>query len=415
MDKVQQVRGTKDIFPAEMAKYNSVIDKARSVSKIFGFDEASFPLLEKSQVFTRPLGESSDVVSKEMYSFNDRGGDSITLRPEGTAGIIRSILSNGKLNDLPLKLFYSGPMFRYERPQKGRLRQFTQIGIESIGNPDALEDVEVILCGIKILSGLGIKKNCILNINTLGDNVSRNEYKKNLVKYFLKHETQLSELSKNRLSLNPLRILDSKEIEDQEIIKNAPLFSSFLNNSSIDHFEKVLKYLKKLDVEFIHNEKLVRGLDYYSHTTFEFITEDLGTQGTVLGGGRYDGLSEMLGGPHIPAVGFAAGVDRLVMMNKLNNDLPMAISIIPIQKENFDHCYSLMNTLRNNNIRAETYPGGNVSKYLKKINKKNQKIVILVGDKEIENKKVVLKNLSTGDQFEVQNEELIKKINMQSY
>jgi histidyl-tRNA synthetase len=414
LDKVQQVRGTKDIFPAEMAKYNSVIDKARSVSKIFGFDEASFPLLEKSQVFTRPLGESSDVVSKEMYSFNDRGGDSITLRPEGTAGIIRSILSNGKLNDLPLKLFYSGPMFRYERPQKGRLRQFTQIGIESIGNPDALEDVEVILCGIKILSGLGIEKNCILNINTLGDNVSRNEYKKNLVKYFLKNDTQLSELSKNRLSLNPLRILDSKEIEDQEIIKNAPLFSSFLNNSSIDHFEKVLKYLKKLDVEFIHNEKLVRGLDYYSHTTFEFITEDLGTQGTVLGGGRYDGLSEMLGGPHIPAVGFAAGVDRLVMMNKLNNDLPVAISIIPIQKENFDHCYSLMNTLRNNNIRAETYPGGNVSKYLKKINKKNQKIVILIGDKEIENKKVVLKNLSTGDQFEVQNEELIKKINMQS-
>ena len=414
MDKVQQVRGTKDIFPAEMAKYNSVIDKARSVSKIFGFDEASFPLLEKSQVFTRPLGESSDVVSKEMYSFNDRGGDSITLRPEGTAGIIRSILSNGKLNDLPLKLFYSGPMFRYERPQKGRLRQFTQIGIESIGNPDALEDVEVMLCGIKILSGLGIEKNCILNINTLGDNVSRNEYKKNLVKYFLKHETQLSELSKNRLSLNPLRILDSKEIEDQEIIKNAPLFSSFLNNSSIDHFEKVLKYLKKLDVEFIHNEKLVRGLDYYSHTTFEFITEDLGTQGTVLGGGRYDGLSEMLGGPHIPAVGFAAGVDRLVMMNKLKNDLPVAISIIPIQKENFDHCYSLMNTLRNNNIRAEIHPGGNVSKYLKKINKKNQKIVILVGDKEIENKKVVLKNLSTGDQFEVQNEELIKKINIQS-
>ena len=415
MDKVQQVRGTKDIFPAEMAKYNSVIDKAKSVSKLFGFDEASFPLIEKSQAFTRPLGESSDVVSKEMYSFNDRGGDSITLRPEGTAGIIRSILSNGKLNDLPLKLFYSGPMFRYERPQKGRLRQFTQIGIESIGNPDALEDVEVILCGIKILSGLGIKKNCILNINTLGDNVSRNEYKKNLVKYFLKHETQLSELSKNRLSLNPLRILDSKEIEDQEIIKNAPLFSSFLNNSSIDHFEKVLKYLKKLDVEFIHNEKLVRGLDYYSHTTFEFITEDLGAQGTVLGGGRYDGLSEMLGGPHIPAVGFAAGVDRLVMMNKLNNDLPVAISIIPIQKENFDHCYSLMNILRDNNIRAETHPGGNVAKYLKKINKKNQKIVILVGDKEIENKKVVLKNLSTGDQFEVQNEELIKKINMQSY
>tara|TARA_B100001996_G_scaffold326925_1_gene273572 strand:- start:152 stop:1339 length:1188 start_codon:yes stop_codon:yes gene_type:complete len=395
-----------------MIKYNSVIDKARSVSKLFGFDEASFPLIEKSQVFTRPLGESSDVVSKETYSFDDRGGDSITLRPEGTAGIIRAVLSEGKLNDLPLKYFYSGPMFRYERPQKGRLRQFTQIGIESIGNPNAIEDVEVILCGIKILKRLGINKNCILNINTLGDTVSRNEYRENLVKYFLKHESKLSKLSKNRLALNPLRILDSKENEDQDIIMNAPLFSSFLNNSSIDHFEKVLNYLKKSKVEFVHNEKLVRGLDYYCHTTFEFITEDLGSQGTVLGGGRYDGLSEMLGGPHIPAVGFAAGVDRLVMMSKLNDVSPMAVSILPIQRENFDYCYSLLNTLRDKDIKAEIYPGGNVSKYLKKINKKNQKIVILVGDKEIQNKNVILKNLSTGDQFEVPNEELIKKIDL---
>ena len=412
MDKIQSVRGTKDIFPIEMIKYNSVIDKARSVSKLFGFDEASFPLIEKSQVFTRPLGESSDVVSKETYSFDDRGGDSITLRPEGTAGIIRAVLSEGKLNDLPLKYFYSGPMFRYERPQKGRLRQFTQIGIESIGNPNAIEDVEVILCGIKILKRLGINKNCILNINTLGDTVSRNEYRENLVKYFLKHESKLSKLSKNRLALNPLRILDSKENEDQDIIMNAPLFSSFLNNSSIDHFEKVLNYLKKSKVEFVHNEKLVRGLDYYCHTTFEFITEDLGSQGTVLGGGRYDGLSEMLGGPHIPAVGFAAGVDRLVMMSKLNDVSPMAVSILPIQRENFDYCYSLLNTLRDKDIKAEIYPGGNVSKYLKKINKKNQKIVILVGDKEIQNKNVILKNLSTGDQFEVPNEELIKKIDL---
>ena len=412
MDKIQSVRGTKDIFPIEMIKYNSVIDKARSVSKLFGFDEASFPLIEKSQVFTRPLGESSDVVSKETYSFDDRGGDSITLRPEGTAGIIRAVLSEGKLNDLPLKYFYSGPMFRYERPQKGRLRQFTQIGIESIGNPNAIEDVEVILCGIKILKRLGINKNCILNINTLGDTVSRNEYRENLVKYFLKHESKLSKLSKNRLALNPLRILDSKENEDQDIIMNAPLFSSFLNNSSIDHFEKVLNYLKKSKVEFVHNEKLVRGLDYYCHTTFEFITEDLGSQGTVLGGGRYDGLSEMLGGPHIPAVGFAAGVDRLVMMSKLNDVSPMAVSILPIQRENFDYCYSLLNTLRDKDIKAEIYPGGNVSKYLKKINKKNQKIVILVGDKEIQNKNVILKNLSTGDQFELTNEELIRKINL---
>ena len=411
MNKIQSVRGTKDIFPAEMQKYYNIIKKAKNVSELYGFEEASFPIIEKSDVFTRPLGESSDVVSKETYTFADRGDESITLRPEGTAGIMRSVLSQGKLNELPIKLFYSGPMFRYERPQKGRLRQFIQIGVENIGSSDAIQDVEVIKCGVSFLNKLGILKSCKLNINSLGDTKSRKLYRDNLVKYFLDNETKLSKVSKGRLNLNPLRILDSKEPQDQDIVRKAPLLSSYLNNISVDHFERVLKYLKKLNIKFIHNEKLVRGLDYYCHTTFEFITKDLGSQGTVLGGGRYNGLSEMLGGPDIPAVGFAAGVDRLVMMNKLDETLTETVCLIPIGKENFDYCYMILNQLRDKEIKSEIYPGGNVKKYLKKINKKGKKLVILIGDNEIQNKTVIFKNLSTGEQKEITNDELFIKLN----
>ena len=411
MNKIQSVRGTKDIFPPEMQNYSNIINKAKYVSELYGFEEASFPIIEKSDVFTRPLGESSDVVSKETYTFADRGDESITLRPEGTAGIMRSVLSQGKLNELPIKLFYSGPMFRYERPQKGRLRQFIQIGIESIGSSDAIQDVEVIKCGVSFLNKLGILKSCKLNINSLGDTKSRKLYRDNLVKYFLDNETKLSKVSKGRLNLNPLRILDSKEPQDQDIVRKAPLLSSYLNNISVDHFERVLKYLKKLNIKFIHNEKLVRGLDYYCHTTFEFITKDLGSQGTVLGGGRYNGLSEMLGGPDIPAVGFAAGVDRLVMMNKLDETLTETVCLIPIGKENFDYCYMILNQLRDKEIKSEIYPGGNVKKYLKKINKKGKKLVILIGDNEIQNKTVIFKNLSTGEQKEISNDELFIKLN----
>ena len=411
MNKIQSVRGTKDIFPPEMQKYSNIINKAKYVSELYGFEEASFPIIEKSDVFTRPLGESSDVVSKETYTFADRGDESITLRPEGTAGIMRSVLSQGKLNELPIKLFYSGPMFRYERPQKGRLRQFIQIGVENIGSSDAIQDVEVIKCGVSFLNKLGILKSCKLNINSLGDTKSRKLYRDNLVKYFLDNETKLSKVSKGRLNLNPLRILDSKEPQDQDIVRKAPLLSSYLNNISVDHFERVLKYLKKLNIKFIHNEKLVRGLDYYCHTTFEFITKDLGSQGTVLGGGRYNGLSEMLGGPDIPAVGFAAGVDRLVMMNKLDEKLTETVCLIPIGKENFDYCYMILNQLRDKEIKSEIYPGGNVKKYLKKINKKGKKLVILIGNNEIQNKTVIFKNLSTGEQKEITNDELFIKLN----
>ena len=410
MSKIQSVRGTKDIYSSTMRNYNYIINEARFVSELFGYEEASFPIFERAEVFSRPLGVSSDVVSKETYTFEDRGGENITLRPEGTAGVMRSILSEGKINDLPLKLFYSGPMFRYERPQKGRLRQFVQIGIESIGNHGPLEDAEVIACGASLLQRLGFQQDCVLNINSLGDEESRALYRKSLVDYFSKNLDKLSPLSQSRLSMNPLRILDSKEQQDQEVIYKAPLFSSYLNNLSIDHFEKVKSFLNTSGIEYSHNEKLVRGLDYYSHTTFEFVTTKLGSQGTVLGGGRYDGLSEMLGGPSIPAVGFAAGVDRLEMLSSNLDETSGIISILPVEEENFTYCYNLLNIFRENDIKCEIFKGGNLSKNLKKISKKNRKLIIIVGDDEIQKKQVILKDLSSGEQQKIEKSDLLEKI-----
>ena len=410
MSKIQSVRGTKDIYSSTMRNYNYIINEARYVSELFGYEEASFPIFERAEVFSRPLGVSSDVVSKETYTFEDRGGENITLRPEGTAGVMRSILSEGKINDLPLRLFYSGPMFRYERPQKGRLRQFVQIGIESIGNHGPLEDAEVIACGASLLQRLGFQQDCVLNINSLGDEESRALYRESLVDYFSKNLDKLSPLSQSRLSMNPLRILDSKEPQDQEVIYKAPLFSSYLNNLSIDHFEKVKSFLNTSGIEYSHNEKLVRGLDYYSHTTFEFVTTKLGSQGTVLGGGRYDGLSEMLGGPSIPAVGFAAGVDRLEMLSSNLDETSGIISILPVEEENFTYCYNLLNIFRENDIKCEIFKGGNLSKNLKKISKKNRKLIIIVGDDEIQKKQVILKDLSSGEQQKIEKSDLLEKL-----
>ena len=410
MSKIQSVRGTKDIYSSTMRNYNYIINEARYVSELFGYEEASFPIFERAEVFSRPLGVSSDIVSKETYTFEDRGGENITLRPEGTAGVMRSILSEGKINDLPLRLFYSGPMFRYERPQKGRLRQFVQIGIESIGNHGPLEDAEVIACGASLLQRLGFHQDCVLNINSLGDEESRALYRKSLVDYFSKNLDNLSPLSQSRLSMNPLRILDSKEPQDQEVIYKAPLFSSYFNNLSIDHFEKVKSFLNTSGIEYSHNEKLVRGLDYYSHTTFEFVTTKLGSQGTVLGGGRYDGLSKMLGGPSIPAVGFAAGVDRLVMLSSNLDETSGIISILPVEEENFAYCYNLLNIFRENDIKCEIFKGGNLSKNLKKISKKNRKLIIIVGDDEIQKKQVIIKDLSSGEQQKIEKKDLLEKI-----
>ena len=313
MSALQPVRGTRDIMPEEMRRQRRVVGTARDLAARYGYLEMSTPIFEFTDVFRRPLGETSDVVAKEMYSFTDRGDDEITLRPEATAAVCRAFLSEGLTQQVPCKFFCHGPMFRYDRPQKGRWRQFHQINVELIGVPEPLGDVEIIALGVDILDGLGVLGRITLELNTLGDPASRKAYREVLVEYFGDHRDRLSPDSRDRLSRNPLRILDSKDEGDRRVSAGAPLLSDHLNQESVDFFAKVKQELEALGIAYRLNSHLVRGLDYYTHTIFEFTTEDLGAQGSVLGGGRYDGLIEQLGGRPTPGIGFGSGMERLAL------------------------------------------------------------------------------------------------------
>ncbi|HET9019099.1 MAG TPA: histidine--tRNA ligase, partial [Acetobacteraceae bacterium] len=304
MTPLQPVRGTRDLIGEDQRRHSHVIDTARRVAALYGYDEWTTPIFETTSVFARSLGDTSDVVTKEMYTFTDRGGDSVTLRPENTAGICRALVSNGLTQTLPQKVFYAGPMFRYERPQKGRYRQFHQIGAELIGPAEPLADAEVIALGWQILQSLGFDSgNVVLELNTLGDRESRDAYRAALVAHFAAHRDALSEDSRTRLERNPLRILDSKEARDAPFIAAAPVIFDHLTGAARDFYETLKRHLQRFEVPFRENPRIVRGLDYYSHTAFEFVTTALGSQGTVMAGGRYDGLVEEMGGPPTPAVG----------------------------------------------------------------------------------------------------------------
>src|SRR5262245_718557 len=310
----QAIRGTQDIFGAEAEAFAHVVETFERVRKLYRFRRAEMPVFEKTAVFSRSLGETTDVVSKEMYSFDDRGGESLTLRPEFTAGIARAYLTNGWQQHAPLKLATHGPLFRYERPQKGRYRQFHQIDAEIIGAAEPQADVELLVMADQLLKELGIADGVTLQLNTLGDAPSREAWRLALIAYFQDHRASLSEDSLKRLDVNPLRILDSKDERDKPFTADAPKIDDFLSGEAQDFFGTVCEGLKAADVQFTRAPALVRGLDYYRHTAFEFVTDRLGAQGTVLGGGRYDGLIETLGGPHTPAVGWAAGIERLAML-----------------------------------------------------------------------------------------------------
>jgi histidyl-tRNA synthetase len=312
--QLQPVRGTRDLIGEDAARHAYVVEVARRVTGLFGFSEWQTPIFEDTKVFSRTLGETSDVVTKEMYTFDDRGGDSITLRPEGTAGICRALITAGLTQTLPQKIFYNGPMFRYERPQKGRYRQFHQIGLELMGPATYLADAEVIACGWQILNELGIAGDVILNINTLGDAPSRDAYRAALVSYFTAHAKNLSADSQTRLEKNPLRILDSKDQGDQKLVAEAPVIYEHLTAEAAKFYQGLKTALERYNVPFTENPRIVRGLDYYNHTAFEFVTTALGAQGTVLAGGRYDGLVEQMGGPKVPGVGWGAGIERLAML-----------------------------------------------------------------------------------------------------
>ncbi len=310
----QPVRGTQDMFGETEERFAHVVATFERVRRLYGFKGLQLSVIEPTAVFARSLGETTDVVSKEMYSFDDRGGDSITLRPEFTAGICRAYLTNGWQQHAPMKVSTHGPLFRYERPQKGRYRQFHQIDAEIIGAAEPAADVELLVMADHLLKELGINDGVTLHLNTLGDAASRDAWRSALVEYFNDHNEVLSEDSLRRLKTNPLRILDSKDPDDRGICHAAPKIDAYLTDEAQEFFEAVTTGLDAAGVAYTRDAALVRGFDYYRHTAFEFITDRLGAQGTVLGGGRYDGLIEQLGGPHTPAVGWAAGIERLAML-----------------------------------------------------------------------------------------------------
>ena len=310
----QAIRGTQDIFGAEAEAFAFVVEAFERVRRLYRFRRVEMPVFEKTAVFSRSLGETTDVVSKEMYSFEDRGGESLTLRPEFTAGIARAFLTDGWQQYAPLKVATHGPLFRYERPQKGRYRQFHQIDAEVIGAAEPQADVELLVMADQLLKELGVADGVTLHLNTLGDAPSREAWRLALIEHFRAHRAELSEDSQERLEKNPLRILDSKDPRDKAFTADAPKIDDFLSAEAQDFFGRVTTGLDAAGVSYVRAPSLVRGLDYYRHTAFEFVTERLGAQGTVLGGGRYDGLIEALGGPHTPAVGWAAGIERLAML-----------------------------------------------------------------------------------------------------
>lgn len=407
-NKLQSVRGTHDQLHKDMYNYNYIVNKVCSISSNYGFKEISTPIFEFSSVFKRTLGDSSDIVTKEMYTFKDKGGEEITLRPEGTAGIVRAIISNGLAQEMPFKAFYHGPMFRYERPQKGRLRQFHQVGIELLGVQKEQADIEVISCAKQVLDELNIEKYSTLHINSLGNIEDRQKFIKDLVNYLSNYKNKLSEDSLMRLEKNPLRILDSKSDEDISIIKNAPKLNEYLNITSRDNFKNILKGLENLNIKYVINDKLVRGLDYYNDTTFEFITDKLGSQSAIIAGGRYDGLMKQMGGAEIPGIGWAGGIERLILLSKINQVNKKHVSIIPVGDENNTACIELAHKLRKKNIPTEMSYSGNLKKRLKNANKLSATHAIIIGTEEINNNYVLVRNLDTGIQEKIKIPEIVE-------
>jgi histidyl-tRNA synthetase len=406
--QLQPVRGTHDLLPDSYAQHHRVIETASDVARLYGFARMDTPMFEFSEVFHRAVGETSDIVSKETYTFTDRGGESITLRPEFTAAIVRSFISNGLQQTLPFKCFYAGPAFRYERPQKGRLRQFHQIGAELLGASDPSADVEMIALAAHTLRQLGLLEHVKLHLNSLGDSASRSVYRDDLVQYFKQHEAKLSEESKVRLVKNPLRILDSKDPQDRELVAQAPKFRHQFNEVSQQFFDAVKRGLDSLGIHYTSDPRLVRGLDYYSHTVFEFVTDKLGAQGTVLAGGRYDGLVKHMGGQDVAGIGFAAGVERLVaLMDAPVEQYKPIATIIPMDEAAEVEGWKIAQLLRAEGIATDIAYKGNAKKRFERANKIGAAFAVVIGQDELARGEVTLKNLVTGVQQTLAREALV--------
>ncbi len=410
MSSLQPVRGTRDILPEDSRRFRHIANTGYAIAERYGYEEVATPIFEFSDVFRRTLGDTSDIVTKEMYSFVDKGGDEVTLRPEGTAGIARMLISAGLSQNLPLKLYYCGPMFRYERPQKGRYRQFHQIGVELLGVAEPSGDVEIIALGAAVLDALGVRAQTTLELNTLGSTASRAAYREKLVDYLQDHRAELSEDSLARLERNPLRILDSKDRNDRTIIAGAPDFGDSLDTPSQEFFAAVREGLDALDIAYALNSRLVRGLDYYCHTAFEFTTESLGAQGTVMAGGRYDGLLAQMGGPDTPGVGWAAGIERLAMMAKEVPAPKRPVAVIPVGAETEAEAFRLAHRLRGAGFKIEIGYRGNMSRRLKRANKLNACAAVIVGPDELAHDAATVRDLDSGEQSEVPLGSLIERL-----
>ena len=401
MSKVRPVRGTHDLIADEARLHFHIAGTQRDLAQRYGYDEIETPIFEFTEVFARTLGDVSDIVTKEMYTFEDRGGEQLTLRPENTAGVARAVISGGLGQQLPLRFFYHGSMFRYERPQKGRLRQFHQTGIELIGATEPRADVEVIALAKHALDTLGVCDKVELQLNSLGDPESRAAYRALLVDYLGAFRDDLSEDSRARLERNPLRILDSKNERDREIIQDAPPIARAMNESSLAFFDQVKAGLERLGISYTLNPALVRGLDYYTHTTFEFVTTELGAQGAVIAGGRYDGLVKMMGGPDIPGVGWASGVERMAMLVGSAPSKHAPIAIVPIGEEAEYQADILARDLRYHGHAVDLAFKGKPGQRMKRADKVGAVFALSLGDDELKAGNVRVRNLKTGDDHTV--------------
>ena len=399
---INPVRGTHDILPDGMHRFRHVEETALNVARRYGYGEIAVPIFEFTEVFSRTLGDTSDIVTKEMYTFEDKGGDSITLRPEGTAGVARAFISNGLAQNLPLRFCYRGPMFRYERPQKGRQRQFHQVGVELLGVPDPLGDAEVICLGADFLKALGVEDKVTLELNSLGDVDSRSAYREKLVTYLKSHQGRLSEDSLRRLERNPLRVLDSKDAGDRNVITEAPELGDSLNAESQAFFDTVRTALDAAGIQYNVNPRLVRGLDYYGHTAFEFVTDALGAQGTVLAGGRYDGLIKQMGGPATPGTGWAAGIERLAMLAAEPAPGLAPVAIVPIGGPDVSiAAFALARQLRDSGFAVDMAYSGNVGRRMKRADRIGACAAVIMGEDELARAAVTVREMRGGGQEEV--------------
>lgn len=406
--KIQPIRGTHDLFGEQLFKYRKIERIVQNHANIYDFIEIVTPIIESTDLFKKPLGEESDVVLKEMYTFKDRNDSMLTLRPEHTTPMLRAAISNNFLEKLPIKLYGMGPVFRRERPQKGRYRQFNQINFEILGTHDIMADVDLIILADTILKNILPNKKINLHINSLGNKNTLILFKKELSNYFKNHEKDLSEESQKKIQINPIRILDSKNLNDQELNKNSPKISDFFSKEENNKFLSIQKLLNNASIEYTINLNLVRGLDYYCHTVFEFKSDELGSQDTLIGGGRYDGLIKLLGGSDTPGVGWAGGIERLILLMSDNKKINNNIHFILMDQKFQTYGLKILKQLRKNNLKVHFDYKYNLKKSLSIANQANSKYAVIIGENEVQNNLCTLKDLKQNSQETITIDNLIE-------